>query len=130
MGNRCEVHFKNDDDQHVIYLHWNGGPESVVAFLETMRERKWDRMDYASARFVSVVGEFFDADGNGDGCSLGLFDAVTGAGDDNGLYEVESISPLRLKQRGRPVDVGRVIEDEQCIAIIKRLQELRAARKK
>jgi hypothetical protein len=90
MGNRAIVHFKNDDDKHGIYLHWNGGPESVLAFLKVMEERKWTRMDYASARFTAVVSEFFDASGDCSGLSLGILENKDcGAADwDNGLFQV------------------------------------------
>ena len=89
MGNRAVVKF--GDDVHGVYLHWNGGPESVLAFLEVMRQRGWLRMDYASARFAAVVVEFFDAEGDCDGNSVGIFDDAAESGahvGDNGLYAV------------------------------------------
>lgn len=74
MGNRAVVFFKGADASQTggVYLHWNGGPESILAFLGAMLDRKWMRPDYASARFVQVVGEFFDLQGDCQGLSLGI----------------------------------------------------------
>lgn len=67
MGNRSHVIFH---DQHgyspAVYLHWNGGPESVYAFLDELRVRGgWHDSRYACARFTQLVGELFDGDGQG-----------------------------------------------------------------
>lgn len=68
MGNRANVHFV-DNDIHV-YLHWNGGIESVAAFLQQtaniMGNRTGDAQ-YFTARFIQVVGNFF-----GGNTSLGV----------------------------------------------------------
>lgn len=82
MGNRAIVVFvegtikEPSEISPQIYLHWNGGPDSVLAFLREMERRGYTRMDYASARFVQVVGEFMRGMGEemrNDGLSLGLF---------------------------------------------------------
>lgn len=64
MGNRGNVVFSNKDWTEFspcVYLHWNGGPESVYGFLEELNRRKI-RADqcYEAARFIQIVGEFFD----------------------------------------------------------------------
>jgi hypothetical protein len=70
MGNRANVIFVTGDGgmrpreiSPAIYLHWNGGPESVYAFLAEL-DRRNVRADaeYEAARFVHVVGDFFDSD--------------------------------------------------------------------
>lgn len=71
MGNRAAVFFNHRDADSGVYLHWNGGPESVLAFLKTMLNRGWNRMDYAPARLIGVVVEFFDKDGDCSGLSVG-----------------------------------------------------------
>jgi hypothetical protein len=44
-------------------LNWNGGPESVYAFLEELgRRRQRADQDYECARFIQLIGEFFDQD--------------------------------------------------------------------
>lgn len=90
MGNRAVVKFESRDEKHGIYLHWNGGPESILAFLQVMQDRKWVRMDYASARFTAVAVEFFDYQGDCNGYSVGIVDNPTAWKDgcDNGIYLV------------------------------------------
>jgi len=112
MGNRANVVFVNaagDEVSPGIYLHWNGGPESVYPFLDEL-DRRQVRADqcYEAARFAQLIGEYFDhdnatADGPGrqTGLSLGLFNVPADKADDvaksiarltdvsdNGLYLV------------------------------------------
>lgn len=93
MGNRAVVQFKGDAEKVGVYLHWNGGPESVMAFIQTMVDRGWTRTDYAPARMCGVVSEFFDGHGEDDrGSSLGVYpiEETNGMADyDNGLFQVE-----------------------------------------
>lgn len=75
MGNRAHVIFTNADETSIspaIYLHWNGGPESVYAFLAEL-DRRGIRADqeYDAARFAAIVGQFFDQDYYSD-TSLGI----------------------------------------------------------
>jgi hypothetical protein len=102
MGNRANVIFTNKkltNFSPCIYLHWNGGPESIYNFLEELNRRDV-RADqcYEAARFTQLVGEFIDSSGQG-GHSLGLGGKPKSAtptallqacGDpsDNGLYLV------------------------------------------
>lgn len=75
MGNRAIVVFEDQWDKSKVmpfgvYLHWNGGPESVLAFLKVLNERMNGRgidMSYAAARFIEIVGRYF-----GGNTSLGL----------------------------------------------------------
>ena len=100
MGNRATVIFaKRDwsDPSPGVYLHWDGGPESVYAFAdELLRRRAWcNTPDHAAARFAQVVGDFFD-DEHFSGNSLGLVPppkslapqhvAECDCGNDNGVY--------------------------------------------
>lgn len=142
MGNRAFVVFEESDKpDHGIYLHWNGGPESVFAFLKAMTERGWTRMDYASARFVGVVSEFFDSDGDCTGLSLGIMgfnpskpeDSDPG---DNGIYYV-SADPLggfQVKHRGTKIRMpfDKKLTEERDVkqyhGIVERLSQTRALR--
>lgn len=52
MGNRAVISFDENDNATGVYLHWNGGPESVLAFLAaakvldlTIKERRFSRGD-------------------------------------------------------------------------------------
>lgn len=73
-----------------VYLHWNGGRDSVQAFLEYCRLRSFRRLendDYGWARLCQVMGNFLGA----DGCSLGV-DDITRLDQnnyDNGVYLIK-----------------------------------------
>jgi hypothetical protein len=99
MGNRGNVVFVDAQGEisPAVYLHWNGGPDSVYAFLSELVARD-PRKDasYSAARFVQVVGDFF---GTGSMLSLGIVNGpakltkvaiqkVMTDLSDNGLYVV------------------------------------------
>lgn len=75
MGNRATVIFVSEDEKSIspaVYLHWNGGPESIYAFLNEMNIRKIRKdQDYECARFIHIVGDYFDMDTIGSS-SLGV----------------------------------------------------------
>lgn len=123
MGNRAQVMFVENCEptelnpygikeySPVIYLHWNGGPESVYAFLAEL-DRRHVRADryYEAARFVQVVGDFFDSGKCLTSLSLGIDtlhilceETLKGLSQcDNGLYMVErSTHPFKIKKMRR-----------------------------
>ncbi len=60
MGNRAVI--TTPDKKMGIYLHWNGGRDSVEAFLhycELHGFRSPDRDPYGWARLCQVIGNFF-----------------------------------------------------------------------
>lgn len=74
MGNRATVIFTDGKESFspAVYLHWNGGPESIYGFLEELDQRQIRAdQEYECARFIQLIGEFFDQDGIG-GLSLGV----------------------------------------------------------
>jgi hypothetical protein len=91
MGNRAVITFGAKGSNAVgVYVHWNGGRDSVRAFLEVCRARGYrcptaDRA-YAMAGLVSVITEFF---GKG-GLSVGVDTLKNLDCDnyDNGVYQV------------------------------------------
>lgn len=95
MGNRAVIISANEmlasgeinPTQMAVYLHWNGGRDSVEGFLEYCRLRGFRAPNedaYGWARFCQVVGNFF----GGDGLSLGIGRACDCHLDngDNGVY--------------------------------------------
>lgn len=57
-----------------VYLHWNGGPESVFNFLEETYNRIGDRRgdtSYEAARFVQTIGDWMDSEKR-ESTSLGI----------------------------------------------------------
>ena len=75
MGNRATVIFTDEKEEQIscaVYLHWNGGPESIYGFLAELDRRfVHNDQDYECARFIKLVGDFFDQDKIGT-TSLGV----------------------------------------------------------
>lgn len=71
MGNRATLLFVSGEEAGLdkaephpigVYLHWNGGLESVQAFLDYAKDqgcRSGDDWDYGIARLTQIVGNFF-----------------------------------------------------------------------
>lgn len=92
MGNRAVVCWQDErgrlDEKGVgVYLHWNGGRDSIECFLaycEACGFRSPSEDDYGVARFVQIVSNFFGADGLSIG--VGRLDQLDCDNGDNGLY--------------------------------------------
>lgn len=93
MGNRAIIKPKNSDIG--VYLHWNGGINSVTAFLEYCKLKGYRNFGgeysdgYGMARFVQVVSNFF-----GGSDSIGIVSNVKETVDyakglDNGIYVID-----------------------------------------
>lgn len=85
MGNRAAIAIRKTRGSPAIYLHWNGGPESVLAFLHAAKElgvrSPGYNENYCLGRLGQIVGNFF-----GGTTSLG-FGRVGHLDDsDNGTY--------------------------------------------
>ena len=67
MSNNCFV--KPVGKNIGVYLHWNGGRDSIEAFLEYCKLKQYPpfETDYGMARFVQTVANFF-----GTGTSIGI----------------------------------------------------------
>ena len=92
MGNRAVITTKENfaDNGVGIYLHWNGGRDSVEAFLKYCELHKFgspDSDNYGWARLVQVIANFF----GGDGLSIGVdvVDNLNCENGDNGTYYIE-----------------------------------------
>lgn len=89
MGNRAVITSVNKDLG--IYLHWNGGIDSVTAFLEYCKLRGFrspETDSYGYARLCQVLGNFFGADGLSVGVSPYINDRCSDPGD-NGIYVIK-----------------------------------------
>lgn len=70
MGNRAVITASRDKDVKAspdigVYLHWNGGYDSVNAFLTYCRLRGFrspDTDNYGWARLCQIIGNFFGGD--------------------------------------------------------------------
>ena len=94
MGNRAVITaskaFNIEKSYDIgVYLHWNGGRDSVEAFLkycELKGYRRPDRDNYGWARLCQVIGNYF-----GGELSIGIDRCVNLDCDnwDNGVYVIE-----------------------------------------
>lgn len=95
MGNRAVITASKDKDIQNsndigVYLHWNGGRDSVEAFLTYCKLRKFrapDKDNYGGARLCQVISNFF----GGEGLSIGIDRCCNLDCDnfDNGVYIIE-----------------------------------------
>lgn len=95
MGNRAIVKPVGQDIG--VYLHWNGGIDSVTAFLKYCELKGFRSFEdsYGLARFTQVVTNFF-----GGGLSVGIETGVKETKEyaewiDNGVYVVKGWNIVR-----------------------------------
>lgn len=86
MGNRAVI--TTPEKKFGIYVHWNGGVESILAFAEVARSRGYrdpaGDASYGMARLCGVLCEFFGPGGTGVG--IGAIDELGTDNQDNGTY--------------------------------------------
>lgn len=87
MGNRAVI---SDRRKKIgVYLHWNGGYDSVSAFLkycEMKGYRSPDKDNYGWARLCQVIGNFF---GGANSIGIDRYDNLDIDNGDNGVYIIE-----------------------------------------
>ncbi len=93
MGNRAVITTKKGDKNNKlgVYLHWNGGRDSVEGFLAycKMRSfRKPEEDNYGWARLVQVIANFMGKDGLSVG--VDVVDNLDCDNWDNGVYLIEN----------------------------------------
>ncbi len=120
MGNRAvittstAINVKNSSDIGV-YLHWNGGRDSVEAFLtyckmQDFRSPEYD--NYGWARLCQVIANYF----GGDGLSVGIdkcchLDCSNG---DNGVYIIKNWEVVGRKYFDRGEQHNHDLYDMLC----------------
>lgn len=92
MGNRAVITTKENFENNGIgvYLHWNGGYDSVSAFLkycELKGYRTPDKDNYGFARLCQVIGNFF---GGSTSVGIDVVNKLDCDNFDNGVYIVEN----------------------------------------
>ena len=88
MGNRAVI--TTEEKQIGIYVHWNGGRESIETFLaycDLKNYRPPETDDYGWARMCQVIGNFF-----GGSTSIGIdkYERLDRDNYDNGVYIIEN----------------------------------------
>ena len=104
MGNRAVLAFRDSEgkiEKFGIYLHWNGGIESVAAFLEYAEEVgvRGHETGYFASRLTQIIGNFMEGT-----LSLGLVSINTdnlASNDlgDNGVYVIDCSGKLKGDKR-------------------------------
>ena len=110
MGNRAVIAFESMPSIGV-YVHWNGGVESVLAFLEAAKQRgrtPGGDPTYALACLVRVIGEFFGR--GGDSVGVGPLEILDTDNWDNGLYWVGSNWEITRREHHHG-DTRRTVEE-------------------
>lgn len=90
MGNRAVLTTKENylNDGIGIYLHWNGGQNSIEAFCyycDAMGYRTPDSDDYGFARLIQTIANFFGP----NGLSIGVGKARHLDDSDNGTWFIK-----------------------------------------
>ena len=100
MGNRAII-VASQAPSIGVYLHWNGEPESVLAFLAVARtlgvRDPVSDPAYFVARLVQIVANYF-----GGTLSVGVGDPAQMDDSDNGLYVVGAGFAIVFRNGGRP----------------------------
>lgn len=128
MGNRAVITTGYKDNDIGVYLHWNGGRDSVEAFLtycELQGYRSPDMDCYGWARLCQVIGNFF-----GGSLSVGIdirkkLDCDNG---DNGVYVIKGWKIVDRQYHDGPEQSGydlcsMLIDLDSCMPENDRLGE-------
>lgn len=117
MGNRAVITTAPFDKKNVgIYVHWNGGQESIEGFLAACKELGYrdptGHTEYGLARLTQAIGLFFGAE---DDCSVGIgrCDQLDCDNGDNGVWLLGPDWTIagRLGRRGETIEVEPVSRD-------------------
>ena len=89
MGNRAVISFKCEgvpkEYSPSIYLHWNGGRDSIEGFLKAHEKANFRNGAYGIARLIQLITNWF---GGGLGVGVGGYSQMDTDNFDNGVYWV------------------------------------------
>ena len=90
MGNRAVISFKCEgvpkEYSPSIYLHWNGGLDSIEGFLKAHEKADFQGGDYGIARLVQLITNYF---GGGLSVGVGVYCQMDTDNGDNGVYWID-----------------------------------------
>lgn len=108
MGNRANLVLP--DFNLSLYLHWNGGPESVAAFLQYAQEIGLRDDDYYPPRLAQIIGNFLDGT-----LSIGLSSGITAY--DGCIYNyqicVEGLDEPEIIHEGQRYTLSELVKSVQ-----------------
>ena len=89
MGNRAVISFKCEgvpkEYSPSIYLHWNGGRDSIEGFLKAHEKANFRNGAYGIARLIQLITNWF---GGGLCVGVGVYSQMDTDNFDNGVYWV------------------------------------------
>lgn len=110
MGNRAVISDKRK--QIGIYLHWNGGPESICAFLTYAKLKEVRSVDgdpaYFYSRLSQIICNFF---GGTTSCGVDVYEHLDTDNWDNGTYLVDENFNVEKRLFADGCSVARVTKD-------------------
>ena len=85
MGNRAVIHFQGSNVG--MYVHWNGGRDTIEPMLEVAKEYELRGGDYGLARLAQMFGNFM-----GGTLSMGIdeLERLDCDNNNNGVYVIDS----------------------------------------
>lgn len=112
MGNRAVITVEGS--KVGVYLHWNGGIESVTAFLRAAKDlgvrSPCGDASYFYARLVQIIGNYF---GGTTSVGIDALDQLDTDNGDNGVYYVNDGFAI-MRRVGAP---SRIWSEQQSQAI-------------
>ena len=113
MGNRAAIAIRKTKGSPAIYLHWNGGPESVLAFIHAAKELgvrspAYDP-DYCLGRLGQIIGNFF---GGSNSFGFGRVGYVDDS--DNGTYFLGGDFAIQSRTAGGAKTVDELTAEEHA----------------
>lgn len=127
MGNRAVITASKTRTKGVgIYLHWNGGEESVQAFLDVAKARGFrdpsSDESYGLARLCGLIHEFFGVDQD-TSLGIGTLEQLDCDNYDNGVYVIGKDWQVvdRWGKGSRPFVVEVARQGEQYAGIVEQL---------
>lgn len=113
MGNRAVITTKENFENNGVgvYLHWNGGYDSVSAFLkycEIKGYRTPDTDNYGWARLCQVIGNFF---GGSTSVGIDTVDKLDCDNYDNGVYIIKGWEIVDRKHKRYGEQMNHDMED-------------------
>ena len=109
MGNRAIIRGKNQEMG--VYVHWNGGCDSVKAFCDYCKLKGYrspETDSYGVARLCQVIGNFFGGALSVGGIVLPKFLTTKEVEEywlDNGIYEIENWEIVEHLNPDQVIDV-------------------------
>lgn len=127
MGNRAVITASKTRTKGVgIYLHWNGGEESVQAFLDVAKARGFrdpsSDESYGLARLCGLIHEFFGVDRD-TSLGIGTLEQLDCDNYDNGVYVIGKDWQVvdRWGKGSRTFNIDQARAGEQYAGIVEQL---------